>query len=780
MLIESNEIIMNELSMNTVAEIVRLPKEPFLDIFAKGLLLTVFTIVLTGISIQAKAGGGDYCSSNFSLDNRSYAECQINFPTLDTGNDTQTNLYLLLADKGLVDFDISESIGPELYYGHDFPLSLQSLKQIAVNKVKNPNQDFLEQSEKSNYAEYCNSFYTGEKALEEALKLDPKLTPKERLQLIQFRGAIRSECIDSFGYDTPSVDTTSTKSIPTFPLKWSINAQPYADYILATQLFYLGKKSDFDSADNLYRALIDLETDNNAGLAWLVDTTNYMLIRTGINRSYQDGMGDYRYKSETVNPRLFASTQEAIDTYLSRFKDGRYIASARGLQRRLYWLSGQDSKLITEIEWQINHPDSPLFNLDSRLLPEEIERRVFFADYDKLVDINKFNDPILLTSFALYRLRLAGSFNAIKPLTLTDLKQLKPKFKDRMDLYQYLLATYYLVQENNPKQALDHLPKDVSTDVPTGKMSYSRFSQYVLKARALQEMGDINEANALWHRLHQLPKQPFQNTITELALALQADQSNDYSKLFGNNATIKSQTLKMRIIKYSADPALLKQIADSYSNTDTIGAEARYALLTKSLLHGRYSDFLNYKKDYLPKNSKEYLGYDSVDETLQHLPSFSEFNWQGKKISPNLICQDLTTTVTRLSKNPKNRLQQICLTEFMYDTSISYYFEDYDQDYHTVAQSGSNYRYPYLGDIPSRFKGQTLNRLDIYKSIFASNRDDELSAYALHRAIGCFASSGNNQCSDEDVDMSVRKAWFKRLKSDFKNTSWAQNQKYYW
>ena len=777
MLIGSNQTIMNELSMNSVAEIIESPTQPLLNTLTKGLILALFTTGIVALSIPAKAGGGEYCGSNFSLDNRTYNECQINFPTLDTGNDTQTNLYLLLADKGLITFDIANVSNS--YDAYDFPLNLYTLRQAAVSEFKNPNQKILEHTEKSNYAEYCNSFNTGEEALEAALKLDTKLTSKERMQLMQFRDAIQSECTDSFGRDTPETDEPSAKPTPTFPLKWSINAQPYADYIMATQLFYLGEKSGFDSADNLYSALTTLETKNNAGLVWLVDTANYMLIRTGINRIYQDGMGEYDYKSENVDPELFASTQKAINSYLSTFKNGRYSASARGLQRRLYWLSGQQEALVDEIEWQINRSKPLQFNLDSRLLPEEIERRVFFASFDEPIDIDTLNDPILLTSFALYRLRPADSLNAPKPLTLIELERLKPKFKDRMDLHQYLMATYYLVQQNNPKLAIKYLPTNAPT-VATGKMSYSTFSQYVLKAKALQQMGSIKEANALWARLHELPKQPFQSTLTELALALQADQTNDYSKLFGSNATIKSQALKLRVIKYSADPTLLKQIADSHSATDTIGAEARYALLAKSLIHGRYADYLTYKQSYLPKDSQKYLGYDSKNETLKQLPVFNEFNWQGKKISPRINCQDLTKTVTRLSQNPKDRLQTLCLSEFMYDTSLTNYLEDYDKSYHTADLSDSSYHYPYLGDISSRFKGQDLNRLGIYQSIFASNQKDELSAYTLHRAIGCFASSGNNQCSDEKIDLSVRKGWFNRLKSDFSATTWAQNQKYYW
>ena len=101
--------------MNNVAEIIKLPTQPLSNTMTKGLLLAIFITALTGFSIPAKAGGGDYCGANFSLDNRLYNECKINFPTLDTGNDTQTNLYLLIADKGLINFDISSAPDLDFY-----------------------------------------------------------------------------------------------------------------------------------------------------------------------------------------------------------------------------------------------------------------------------------------------------------------------------------------------------------------------------------------------------------------------------------------------------------------------------------------------------------------------------------------------------------------------------------------------------------------------------------------------------------------------------------------
>jgi hypothetical protein len=57
---------------------------------------------------------------------------------------------------------------------------------------------------------------------------------------------------------------------------------------------------------------------------------------------------------------------------------------------------------------------------------------------------------------------------------------------------------------------------------------------------------------------------------------------------------------------------------------------------------------------------------------------------------------------------------------------------------------------------------------------------NDLKAYALFRAVKCYAPSGNNDCGGDDVARSVRKTWFKTLKKDFPDTPWAKSLKYYW
>lgn len=42
-------------------------------------------------------------------------------------------------------------------------------------------------------------------------------------------------------------------------------------------------------------------------------------------------------------------------------------------------------------------------------------------------------------------------------------------------------------------------------------------------------------------------------------------------------------------------------------------------------------------------------------------------------------------------------------------------------------------------------------------------------AYALFRAVNCYAPSGANACGGKGVDAVVRKAWFQRLKRHYPN-----------
>lgn len=79
------------------------------------------------------------------------------------------------------------------------------------------------------------------------------------------------------------------------------------------------------------------------------------------------------------------------------------------------------------------------------------------------------------------------------------------------------------------------------------------------------------------------------------------------------------------------------------------------------------------------------------------------------------------------------------------------------------------------------FSGRPFTRLDVYRALIAAPATSAADrAYALFRAVECYAPSQVNGCGGEDVAPAVRKAWFQRLHRDFPDSRWASELRYYW
>ncbi len=71
--------------------------------------------------------------------------------------------------------------------------------------------------------------------------------------------------------------------------------------------------------------------------------------------------------------------------------------------------------------------------------------------------------------------------------------------------------------------------------------------------------------------------------------------------------------------------------------------------------------------------------------------------------------------------------------------------------------------------------------MDGYLKVIADKQAvEEDRAYALFRAINCFAPSGFNGCGSQDIAPVQRKQWFRTLKGQYSATPWAKSLKYYW
>ena len=86
-----------------------------------------------------------------------------------------------------------------------------------------------------------------------------------------------------------------------------------------------------------------------------------------------------------------------------------------------------------------------------------------------------------------------------------------------------------------------------------------------------------------------------------------------------------------------------------------------------------------------------------------------------------------------------------------------------------------------LGGTPGQFPGRFLPRQGIYQTIIAdAAAPADERAYALFRAVNCYAPAGYNDCGGDDVPVATRKAWFNQLKSRYPNSTWARQLRYYW
>lgn len=88
---------------------------------------------------------------------------------------------------------------------------------------------------------------------------------------------------------------------------------------------------------------------------------------------------------------------------------------------------------------------------------------------------------------------------------------------------------------------------------------------------------------------------------------------------------------------------------------------------------------------------------------------------------------------------------------------------------------------PALGRAPSAYPEGDYSRLNVYRSVIANraaSADDR--AYALYRALWCYARSGYNSCGGVEADVAQRGAWFRQLHRDYPSSHWSRSLDIYW
>ncbi len=718
-----------------------------------GFLSPLALALLASTSLPALASSDDSCYPDWRVSRDSLDTCN-NLPFLSPGNDSRVNLRLLLADKKTValtpnalnEDDLAQGFGP-------VPFAVYRLTPVGSGETQ-PDSDDSPTAEldtlleplgikREEYKTAGEAFLNGEGSrcrsndddsatafIRQVVKAD--MPAAERQLLAQSRLQLLGACT----WDGPVI--ADPQQIQ------SSDGQLFRTYLQAAADFYSGR---FAEAERGFSALA------SANSPWLKETALYMTARTALNQAQANTYDEYGVPNlERVDKSALAAAEQGFGNYLKTYPQGAYTASARGLLRRVYWLADDNVKLADAYAWGLTQATQAQRNVSMDELVEEADVKLLS------VTGGPIDTPMMQLVSDLMRMR------AHNPPTLTrdDLAQRKAVFANEPALYDYLLAAYALYVEHQPDSALQHLPKDVPSS-----LDYFAFSQQTLRALALEDKKDWKAAETLWLQLLPLAKQPLQRDQLELALALHYERSGQLAKVFAADSPISAKQVRYILLRNVAGPDLLRQQLAQAS--DPLEREtAQFVLLYKNLLRGQFASFAEDLKQ-LPTPAPE----DKLGTSLGYVYNASQtlrlFQWNGDKAESGYACPSIAQTAATLQADAKNPQGLNCLGEFILRNNLD------GMPLEQARAAGS------LGSSASDFKGETFSRLDGYKQVIGDAKAPKNDkAYALFRAVNCYAPAGYNSCGGQDVTPAVRKAWFRQLKSSFADTQWGKSAQYYW
>lgn len=697
--------------------------------------ILIAALFLAGIfsSRAALASGDDTCEPSWSLTGAAYDTCN-SVPFLSPSNDSRINLLLLAADRGsaglaatpLSDYDRN------LGYGQ-VPIPAEVLLMPGGDAAA-PNDASTDYA--SGDGTRCRSNNTDtSQAFIDQVNAAADLSPDEKAALTASRTALVSVC------NTPA---TAAPGNLTSPL-----AKEFAQYLAGAQAFYAG---DFPAAAQAFGGL------GGSNQPWLKETALYMVARNALNAAQANAFDDMGFvKLEAVDQGQLKAAEAGFTAYLQAYPQGLYAASARGLMRRVYWLAGDQEHLAGQ---------SGLTAPQVLALAQEADNKLLAG-----ADPAKVKDPLLLAVVDLMAMRQTDATQPAKPFTSALLAAQQPLFASQPELYAYLQAAQQFYVEKNPAGTLAALP---DIDGATPLKTYLAFSQAMLRGLALEATGDHPQAQALWTKLISSAQLPLARPAVELALAANAQRTHRVDSVFAADSLIESPEIKSLLLRKVAGPALLRQQIKAQAVPQQLRDTALFVLLYKDLTRGHYQDFASDltlaplpDRNVVPDEmTYSYFGGPG------NLAAFTKAANAGNDADPNYACPTLAVVASRLDRNKKDALGLNCLGEFI---RTSYDFSPLDQA--PLAQTAGG---DALGAGDSDFQGKVFSRLDGYMTVIGdakASRDDK--AYALYRAINCFAPSGNNDCDGQDIPRSQRKKWFETLKSRYAKTPWGSLQ-YYW
>ncbi|MDU1874852.1 hypothetical protein [Citrobacter sp.] len=672
-------------------------------------------------------------------------------PTFNPENDSRDNLLRLLSQEKAFNLPV-QSMPEDITRSRDFyfayhpqwdetapqpasapasaedsPLSRQMAELNISADEANLNDAEHENRHVSNNTASVSQFFA-------ALLADAALTAEQRQALAQARMGL-------FSGATREQIESSLATIPT-----DSPAQHYKRYLAAAASFYAG---DYASAERDFTQLAKSDRP------WLAETAQYMLMRTALNKSSQNSVGEYGdFDIAKINREDAAQAQTLAQAYLQGFPQGQYADSTRGMLRRINWYLQAWPQLAGLYEQKLQQ------SADAQQLREtviEYDNVYGMAFYDQSV-LEAFPDAPRVSYIELLRALRLDSNN--KPtLTQAQLDASKPVFEQsqKLPLWHNLQLNLWMATGNYAAiiQAVAPAQKLAPHDTLA-------FSEQVLYGEALMGQKKWTAARDFWQQLLKLGQDNEQRQYVQAKLAATLVYSGDVAAVFAPDSAVTNLRFRSQVLKTQATPEQLRQQAVHGPNNEerTI---ALHTLLVRDLTENRFGDWLKNKK-LVSEIAPPVIGEAFNDVNL------STFDWNGDTAQAGYTCRSLNETVTVLSKKADDAHALNCLGEFFRTTQthVDLWKNSAGND---VLESAISRKNPF---------GQ-FDRQSYYQQVITSpTAEVEDKSFALYRAIMCYAPSGSNECGGEDVDKLQRKGWFTQLKTQYPGSPWAQKLKYYW
>jgi hypothetical protein len=429
-----------------------------------GLIAAAFLLATFAAGGAVWACADSSCDPDWRLDAVHY-DC-AGRATLNPGNDTRINMLWLM--RSLMATPQAESppqSGDDRQFGQTF-LSWTGLR-TALPQTTTSAPAIAPPDPAA-----CEVSAGGVSAFNAALAGEPNLPATERRLLGQWRAKLGCEEI--------SWDADAITSRP---------GRNYLSYLKSANAFYAG---DWAAAKQGFAAL----TGSKSG--WVAETAAYMPIRIGLRSAVAmavDEYGDFA-GTDKVDAGAVNDARDAIAAYLKAHPKGRYAGSAKGLTRRISWLSGDTVSLARTYEMLLAR--TPGNDEAAADLAEEIDIKLLERP-DVGVVLDRLGEaPLLLAIADLKRMRHDFDDDG-KPtgrLTAAELVGQKGRFATQPDLFGLIAATRTYYADEDPKAILALLPDDARAAryTPLG------FSRQMLRGMALARAKHPNEAG-FWQEL---------------------------------------------------------------------------------------------------------------------------------------------------------------------------------------------------------------------------------------------------------------------------------------